>query len=97
LGVVEKRYKIPYYLLRFDRIIGKQFRMKLNPNKPFDGESTINLVYLYFARLIERQRLETEYYNTSNTSLLPEIEKARERIREVMSEMGIKIKQIEVG
>jgi hypothetical protein len=41
-------------------------------------------VDLYFQRIEERQRIEDVYYATGDPVLLPEIEKARERIREVM-------------
>jgi len=46
-------------------------------------------VELYFLRIRERQRLEDEFYRTGNAALLPEIEKARERIREAMSRLEI--------
>lgn len=46
-------------------------------------------VELYFSRILERQRLEEEYYRTGNAALLAEIDRAREMIREAMRGMGI--------
>jgi len=45
---------------------------------------------LFLARIAERRQLEEEYYQTGNVTLLPEIDKARESIREVLREMGIR-------
>lgn len=44
---------------------------------------------VFFELIQERQRLEEKYYATGDQLMLPEIEKARERIRDVMMEMGI--------
>jgi hypothetical protein len=55
-----------------------------NDDKKLTSEK---LVDLYFSRIIERQRLENEFYSTGNASLLPEIAKARQRINDVMNEM----------
>ena len=45
---------------------------------------------LFFSRIAERRQLEEEYYQTGNITLLPEIDRARESIREVLREMGIR-------
>jgi len=47
-------------------------------------------VKLFFTRIAERRQLEEEYYQTGNITLLPEIDKARESIREGLREMGIR-------
>ena len=65
--------------------------MKAPQKKIGSNITSENLVDIYFERIIERQRLEEEYYSTGNAALLPEIEKARERIREVMRDMGIRV------
>lgn len=64
--------------------------MKTDKKKHGKRMTSKQRVELFFARIIERQNLEELYYVTGNRALLPEIEKARERIREVMREMGMK-------
>lgn len=48
-------------------------------------------VDLFFSRIIERQRLEEEYYSTGNAALLPEIENARGRIKDAIDDIGIRV------
>jgi hypothetical protein len=48
-------------------------------------------VDLFFSRIIERQRLEEEYYSAGNAALLPEIENARGRIKDAMDDIGIRV------
>ena len=55
------------------------------------GLTSQQRVELFFSRIIERQRLEEEWYSTGNAELLPEIEKAREQIREAMNDIGIMV------
>jgi hypothetical protein len=83
-----------YYLLPQSRIKHKRTLMKIPRKNHREGLTSKQRVELFFNRIIERQRLEEEYYSTGDAILLPEIEKVREDIREIMNELGIKISSI---
>jgi hypothetical protein len=57
--------------------------------KPKENEK--RLFDRYIEAVKQRQRFETEYYMAENKALLPEIELARKRIRQVMRVIDIKI------
>jgi|GEM_PF-6412149 len=64
--------------------------MKTSPNNQGRRVTSEQQVELFFALIQERQNLEEEYYSTRNQALVKEIDKARERIREVMKDIVIR-------
>jgi hypothetical protein len=65
--------------------------MKTDNKKHGKKMTSKQRVELFFSRIIERQRLEEEYYSTGKAELLPEIENARERIKDAMDDIGIRV------
>lgn len=58
-------------------------------NTPRKRISSHERVELYFKLILERQRLEEQYFRTRDEALLPEIELARVQISVVQREIGI--------
>lgn len=65
--------------------------MKTTQQNNSKGLTSKQRVELYFSKIIERQKLEELYYATGDKELLPEIQKARERIRDAMKGIGIQL------